>query len=130
RVTVGNILAGTVCSRQNISVIESLSVRRTEKVVAVFCLGGYCYLEGQAVVLIAMESSNSALSESSVKTTIAVTLDIYAYLILLFSDVRGLSGRYLSTRQVRNYEMIHFYPAPRIKVRSWPHAWRAVTSSA
>ena len=63
RVTVGNILAGTVCSRQNISVIESLSVRRTEKVVAVFCLGGYCYLEGQAVVLVAMGSSNSALSE-------------------------------------------------------------------
>ncbi|OJZ79556.1 hypothetical protein ASPFODRAFT_593053 [Aspergillus luchuensis CBS 106.47] len=63
RVTVGNILAGTVCSRQNISVIESLSVRRTEKVVAVFCLGGYCYLEGQAVVLVAIEMPDSVLSE-------------------------------------------------------------------
>ena len=63
RVTVGNILAGTVCSRQNISVIESLSVRRTEKVIAVICLGGYCHLEGQAVVLVAIEMPDSVLSE-------------------------------------------------------------------
>ncbi|RDH15531.1 hypothetical protein M747DRAFT_140433 [Aspergillus niger ATCC 13496] len=47
RVTVGNILAGTVCSRENISVIESLSVRRTEKVATVFYLGGYCLIEGK-----------------------------------------------------------------------------------
>lgn len=60
---MGNILAGTVCSRQNISVIESLSVRTTEKFVAVFCLGGYCYHEGQAVVLIAMELPDSAFPE-------------------------------------------------------------------
>ncbi|RDH27301.1 hypothetical protein BDQ94DRAFT_154209 [Aspergillus welwitschiae] len=43
------------------TVIEGLPVGGTERVVAVVCLGGYCSIEGQAVVLVAMELPNSAL---------------------------------------------------------------------
>ncbi|CAK44766.1 hypothetical protein An04g07850 [Aspergillus niger] len=136
RVTVGN-MTGAVCSRRNISVIESLSVGRKEKDAIVFCLGGYCHLEAQAVVLAAIELPDSALSGLSVETTIAAMLDIIVW-FLLFLDVRDLGGRYLSMRQVKRslslrlYEMIHFYPVTKvsIKARSWPHDWRAVTSGA
>lgn len=73
---MGNILVGTVCSRRNITAIEGLSLGRTEKVVAVFCLGGYCpaILRARRLWLVAMEFSVSALSEFTLILSIVMLL--------------------------------------------------------